>query len=46
MKEPKTATKPPPAETPFQRFERLARKIVRVPKEAAKDRKDEPQTQS
>lgn len=37
-KEPET-TNPPPDETPFHRFERLARKLARVPKEAAQERK-------
>jgi len=43
--DPKTRPKDGP-EMPFQKFERLAGKIVRVPKERARDRSDKPQPQS
>ena len=32
---------PPKGETPFQRFERLAKALVAVPKERIRDREDD-----
>jgi hypothetical protein len=38
---PEQQNKPPPKqnETPFERFERLAKRVVRVPKESKKENK-------